>query len=89
MPGYESAMHTASRILNLTQDDLDEIMSVTDDSFQMPANRDTVLDKNEKIRQKILKLLTSQEESASKLLKIFMKKLDEVQATDRELAIIR
>lgn len=88
MPGYESAMHTASRILNLTQDDLDEIMSVTDDSFQMPANRDTVLDKNEKIRQKILKLLTSQEESASKLLKIFMKKLDEVQATDRELAII-
>jgi len=81
-------MHTASRILNLTQDDLDEIMSVTDDSFQMPANRDTVLDKNEKIRQKILKLLTSQEESASKLLKIFMKKLDEVQATDRELAII-
>ena len=89
MPGYESAMHTASRILNLTQDDLDEIMSVTDDSFQMPANRDTVLDKNEKIRQKILKILTSQEESASKLLKIFMKKLDEVQATDRELAIIR
>jgi len=89
LPGYESAMHTASRILNLTQDDLDEIMSVTDDSFQMPANRDTVLDKNEKIRQKILKLLTSQEESASKLLKIFMKKLDEVQATDRELAIIR
>jgi len=88
LPGYESAMHTASRILNLTQDDLDEIMSVTDDSFQMPANRDTVLDKNEKIRQKILKLLTSQEESASKLLKIFMKKLDEVQATDRELAII-
>jgi hypothetical protein len=35
LPGYDSAMHTASRILNLTQDDLDDIMSTTDDSFQV------------------------------------------------------
>lgn len=35
MPGYDSAMNTASKILNLTQDDLDDIMSTTDDSFNV------------------------------------------------------
>lgn len=35
LPGYDSAITTASKILNLTQDDLDEIMSTTDDSFQV------------------------------------------------------
>jgi hypothetical protein len=35
LPGYDSAIHTASKILNLTQDDLDDIMSTTEDSFQV------------------------------------------------------
>ena len=35
LPGYDSAMNTASKILNLTQDDIDEIMSMTDESFQV------------------------------------------------------
>lgn len=35
MPGYDSAMNTASKILNLTQDDLDDIMSTTDESFNV------------------------------------------------------
>lgn len=47
------------------------------------------LDKNEKIRQKVSKLLVSQEEFAGKLLKIFSKKLDEIQVADRDLAAIR
>jgi hypothetical protein len=47
------------------------------------------VDKNERIRQKVSKLLISQEEFASKLLKIFSKKLDEIQAADRDLALIR
>ncbi|CAF5173687.1 unnamed protein product [Rotaria magnacalcarata] len=88
LPGFDSAMHTASKILNLTQDDLDEIMSIADESFQTNA-KDEGTDKNEKIRQKVSKLLITQEECASKLLKVFSKKLDEIQATDRELAMIR
>lgn len=88
LPGYDSAMNTASRILNLTQDDLDEIMSVTDDSFQANTKEENV-DKNEKIKQKVSKLLISQEECSSKLLKIFSKKLDEIQAADQQLAIIK
>lgn len=35
LPGFDNAMHTASKILNLTQDDLDDIMSTTDDSFNV------------------------------------------------------
>ena len=35
LPGFDAAMNTASKILNLTQDDLDEIMSITDNSFQV------------------------------------------------------
>ena len=35
LPGYDTALHTASKILNLTQDDLDEIMSTTEDSFHV------------------------------------------------------
>ena len=35
LPGYDTAMHTASKILNLTQDDLDDIMSTTDDSIHV------------------------------------------------------
>jgi hypothetical protein len=35
LPGYDTAMNTASKILNLTQDDLDDIMSTTDESFQV------------------------------------------------------
>jgi hypothetical protein len=105
LPGYDTAMNTASRILNLTQDDLDEIMSMTDESFQVwlpfllnliweclffKANTKEVnIDKNEKMRQKVSKLLISQEECCGKLLKIFSKKLDEIQAADRELAIIK
>ena len=88
LPGYDSAMNTASKILNLTQDDLDEIMSVTDESFQMNP-KDEHGDKNEKLRQKISKLLISQEECASKLLKLFAKKLDELQTTDHELTIMK
>jgi hypothetical protein len=41
------------------------------------------------MRQKVSKLLISQEECSAKLLKIFSKKLDEIQAADRELAIIK
>jgi hypothetical protein len=105
LPGYDTAMNTASRILNLTQDDLDEIMSMTDESFQVwlpfllnliweclffKANtKEVYIDKNEKMRQKVSKLLISQEECCGKLLKIFSKKLDEIQAADRELAIIK
>jgi len=88
LPGYDTAMNTASRILNLTHDDLDEIMSVTDESFQANSKEENI-DKNEKMRQKVSKLLISQEECSSKLLKIFSKKLDEIQAADRELALIR
>jgi hypothetical protein len=47
------------------------------------------VDKNDKIRQKVSKLLVSQEEFAGKLLKIFSKKLDEIQAADRDLAMVR
>lgn len=47
------------------------------------------MDKNERIRQKVSKLLLAQEQCADKLLKIFSKKLDEIQTNDRELAIIR
>ncbi|CAF0902786.1 unnamed protein product [Adineta steineri] len=88
LPGYDTAMNTASKILNLTQDDLDELMSVTDESFQANIKEDNV-DKNEKIRQKVSKLFVSQEEVSNKLLKIFNKKFDEIQAVNRELAIIR
>ncbi|CAF4848757.1 unnamed protein product [Rotaria sp. Silwood1] len=88
LPGYDTAMNTASKILNLTQDDLDDIMSTTDESFQAHSKPDNV-DKNEKIRQKVSKLLVSQEEFAGKLLKIFSKKLDEIQEADRNLATIR
>jgi hypothetical protein len=35
LPGYDTAMNKASKILNLTQDDLDDIMSTTDESFQV------------------------------------------------------
>jgi hypothetical protein len=35
LPGYDTAMQTASQILNLTQNDLDEIMSTTDDSIHV------------------------------------------------------
>lgn len=87
LPGYDSAMNTASRILNLTQDDLDEIMSVTDESFQVNT-KDKTIDKNEKIQSKVSKLLISQEECSSKLLKIFSNKLDEIQVANQELAII-
>ncbi|CAF1098835.1 unnamed protein product [Rotaria sordida] len=87
-PGYDTAMSTASKILNLTQDDLDEIMSIADESFQANIKDDSI-DKNEKIRQKVSKLLVTREECASKLLKIFSKKLDEIQTIDRELATIR
>ncbi|CAF3604890.1 unnamed protein product [Rotaria sordida] len=88
LPGYDSAMNTASKILNLTQDDLDDIMSTTDESFQGHSKLDNG-DKNEKIRQKVSKLLVSQEEFSGKLLKIFSKKLDEIQEADRNLATIR
>jgi hypothetical protein len=36
-----------------------------------------------------LKLLSSQEEFSGKLMKIFSKKLDEIQAADRDLAMVR
>ncbi|CAF4509921.1 unnamed protein product, partial [Rotaria sp. Silwood2] len=88
LPGYDTAMSTASKILNLTQDDLDEIMSIADESFQANIKEESV-DKDEKIRQKVSKLLVTQEECSSKLLKIFSKKLDEIQTIDRELATIR
>lgn len=89
LPGYDSAMNTASRILNLSQDDLDDIMSTTDDSFHGQSKHDNGMDKNEKLRHKVSKLLVSQEEFAGKLLKIFSKKLDEIQAADRDLATIK
>ena len=88
LPGYDTALSTAGKILNLTQDDLDEIMSTTDDSFQTNGQLEPT-DKNEKIRQKVSKLLLSAEESSSKLLKLFSKKLDEIQSADRQLAAIR
>jgi len=88
LPGYDSAMNTASRILNLSQDDLDDIMSTTDESFQGNSKQENV-DKNEKLRHKVSKLLVSQEEFAGKLLKIFSKKLDDIQTADRELATIK
>lgn len=47
------------------------------------------MDRNEKIRHKVSKLLVSQEEFAGKLIKIFSKKLDEIQTADRDLAMIR
>ena len=108
LPGYDTAMNTASKILNLTQDDLDEIMSTADDSFQVGLSRVSetenenrfsdclkavtkhdATDGNERIRQKVTQLLASQEEFSSKLLKMFSKKLDEIQATDRQLAALR
>ena len=88
LPGYDAAMNTASKILNLTQDDLDEIMSMTDESFQIKPKIETVT-KDEKIKEKVSKLFVSQEQFASKLLKIFQKKLDEIQTADRELATMR
>ncbi|CAF1204714.1 unnamed protein product [Adineta steineri] len=89
LPGYDTAMSTASKILNLTQDDLDDIMSITDDSSQGHTKDDNNINKNDKIRQKVSKLLVSQEEFAGKLLKIFSKKLDEIQEADRDLGMIR
>jgi hypothetical protein len=56
--------------------------------FQGHTKHESV-DKNERIRHKVSKLLVSQEEFAGKLLKIFSKKLDEIQAADRDLAMIR
>ena len=56
--------------------------------FQGHSKHENV-DKNEKIRQKVSKLLISQEEFAGKLLKVFSKKLDEIQAADRDLALVR
>ncbi|UJR20851.1 hypothetical protein I4U23_023961 [Adineta vaga] len=88
LPGYDTALHTASKILNLTQDDLDDIMSTTEDSFHAHA-KDDPTDRTDKIRQKVSKLLVSQEEFAGKLLKIFSKKLDEIQAADRDLGLFR
>ena len=88
LPGFDTAMNTASRILNLTQDDLDELMSVTDESFQGNL-KDDKTDKNDKLRQKVSKLLLSQEECATKLLKIFSKKLDELQLANQELSLIK
>ncbi|UJR28714.1 hypothetical protein I4U23_009943 [Adineta vaga] len=88
LPGFDSAMNTASKILNLTQDDLDEIMSITDESFQGIFKEEN-LDKNEKIRQKLSKLFLSNEDISMKLLKIFSKKFDELQTTNHELAIVR
>lgn len=89
LPGFDTAMTTASRILNLTQDDLDEIMSVTDDSFQGNIKEENITDKNERIRQKVSKLLLSQEECAGKLLKLFSKKLDELQVANQELSLMK
>lgn len=37
LPGYDTALSTAGKILNLTQDDLDDIMSTTDESFQVKS----------------------------------------------------
>ena len=42
LPGFDTAMNTASKILNLTQDDLDEIMSLTDESFQVGVSFDFI-----------------------------------------------
>lgn len=39
LPGFDTALSTAGKILNLTQDDLDDIMSTTDDSFQVKISR--------------------------------------------------
>lgn len=47
------------------------------------------MDRNEKIRQKVSKLLLSHEECAGKLLKLFSKKLDDIQSADRQLAMVR
>ena len=55
----------------------------------MANKHDGTTDKNERFRQKLSKILLSQEECASKLLKMFTKKLDEIQAADRQLAIVR
>ena len=41
------------------------------------------------MRQKVAKLLVSQEDFSTKLLKVFGKKLDEIQAADRQLATAR
>ncbi|CAF1450168.1 unnamed protein product [Adineta ricciae] len=88
LPGFDSAMNTASKILNLTQDDLDEIMSVTDESFQGTWKEEN-LNKNDKLQQKLSKLFLSHEDVSAKLLKLFSKKFDELQTTNRELAIVR
>ena len=104
LPGFDSAMNTASKILNLTQDDLDEIMSVTDESFQVrfvylyhPAYnfllqgtwKEENLNKNDKLQQKLSKLFLSHEDVSAKLLKLFNKTFDTLQTTNRELAIVR
>lgn len=104
LPGFDSAMNTASKILNLTQDDLDEIMSVTDESFQVRfvylcrlvcdflfqgTWKEENLDKNDKVRHKLSKLFLSHEDISAKLLKLFSKKFDKLQTTNRELAIVR
>lgn len=109
LPGYDTAMNTASKILNLTQDDLDEIMSMTDESFhvresmrlsivrllhcfrfrlKVKAKLETGTN-DEKLREKVSKLFASYEQFSGKLLKIFTKKLDEIQAADRHLAVLR
>ncbi len=56
--------------------------------FQGHSKHENV-NKNEKIRQKVAKLSISQEEFAGKLLKSFSKKLDEIQAADRDLTMVR
>ena len=108
LPGYDTAMNTASKILNLTQDDLDEIMSMTDESFHVrgstrlstvrlhcfcfPLKVKAKLEtgnNDERLREKVSKLFASYEQFSGKLLKIFTKKLDEIQAADRELAVLR
>ncbi|CAF0935825.1 unnamed protein product [Adineta ricciae] len=88
LPGFDSAMNTASKILNLTQDDLDEIMSATDESFQGTWKEEN-LNKNDKLQHKLSKLFVSREDVSAKLLKLFSKTFDELQTTNRELAIVR
>lgn len=88
LPGYDAAMNTASKILNLTQDDLDEIMSMTDETFQIKPKIETVT-KDDKIKEKVDKLFASNEQFTGKLMKIFLKKLDEIQTADRELAVMK
>ncbi|CAF0919771.1 unnamed protein product, partial [Didymodactylos carnosus] len=60
MPGYDNAMNISKKILNLTQDDLDDIMSTTDESFQSASHNHESLDKDMKVKRKISKLISSQ-----------------------------